>query len=250
MDQYTSGPAEGRPDHPGGAPLDGQDELALNLAYNVATKEARRRRDLLAGDVQGAARHAHALLGDRLQPAQPAPRQAARRGLAAPDAGLRAALAAPIFIDDNSGITVLEMKAKARRLQQQHGLGLVIIDYLQLMTGWTHREPPAGDLADQPQPEGHGQGPRRAGDRAQPAVARGRVARRPQADAERPARSGAIEQDADVVMFIFREEVYNPDDESVHNLATIIIGKQRNGPTGQFDLHFHKEFTRFSDLQR
>ena len=62
--------------------------------------------------------------------------------------------------------------------------------------------------------------------------------------------SGAIEQDADVVLFIFREEVYKPEDETVRNMATMIIGKQRNGPIGQFDLHFHKEFTRFTDLAR
>jgi replicative DNA helicase len=53
-----------------------------------------------------------------------------------------------------------------------------------------------------------------------------------------------------VVMFIFREEVYNPDDESARNMATILIGKQRNGPIGNFNLHFHKEYTRFSDLAR
>ena len=60
--------------------------------------------------------------------------------------------------------------------------------------------------------------------------------------------SGSIEQDADAVMFIFREEYYKPDDEEARNKATVIVGKQRNGPTGEFDLHFHKEFTRFSDL--
>ncbi len=59
--------------------------------------------------------------------------------------------------------------------------------------------------------------------------------------------SGSIEQDADVVMFIFREEYYKPEDESVRNKATVIMGKQRNGPVGQFDLHFHKAFTRFGD---
>ena len=62
--------------------------------------------------------------------------------------------------------------------------------------------------------------------------------------------SGALEQDADVVLFIFREEVYKPEDETVHNMATMIIGKQRNGPIGQFDLHFHKMYTRFNDLAR
>nr|MBC8424241.1 replicative DNA helicase [bacterium] len=62
--------------------------------------------------------------------------------------------------------------------------------------------------------------------------------------------SGSIEQDADVVLFLFREEYYKPDDDSVRNRATVIIGKQRNGPIGKFDLHFHKAFTRFGNLQR
>ena len=158
---------------------------------------------------------------------------------------------APIFIDDSSGISVLEMKAKARRLKQQYGVGLIIIDYLQLMSS-------AGRVENRQQEisaisrnlKGM------AKDLQIPVLALSQLSRGVEArTGNKPMlsdlrESGAIEQDADVVMFIFREEVYKPDDETLRNMATIIIGKQRNGPIGQFDLHFHKEFTRFSDLAR
>jgi len=156
---------------------------------------------------------------------------------------------APIFIDDNSGISVLEMKAKARRLKQQHGLGLVVIDYLQLMSGGGRIENRQQEIS---QISRNLKG--LAKDLGVPVIALSQLSRGVEARGDHKPmlsdlrESGAIEQDADVVLFIFREEVYKPDDESVHNLATLIIGKQRNGPIGQFDLHFHKEFTRFSDL--
>jgi len=158
---------------------------------------------------------------------------------------------APIFIDDNSGISVLEMKAKSRRLKQQHGLGLIIIDYLQLMSSPGRVENRQQEIsAISRNLKGM------AKDLNVPVLALSQLSRGVEARGDhRPMlsdlrESGAIEQDADVVMFIFREEVYKPDDESVANLATLIIGKQRNGPIGQFDLHFHKEFTRFNDLAR
>ena len=156
---------------------------------------------------------------------------------------------APIYIDDNSGISVLEMKAKARRLQQQHGLGLVVIDYLQLMSGSGRIENRQQEIS---QISRNLKG--LAKDLGVPVVALSQLSRGVEARGDHKPmlsdlrESGAIEPDADVVMFIYREEVYKPEDESVHNLATVIIGKQRNGPIGQFDLHFHKEFTRFSDL--
>ena len=158
---------------------------------------------------------------------------------------------APIFIDDNSGISVLEMKAKCRRLKQQHGLGLVVIDYLQLMSGGGRVENRQQEIS---QISRNLKG--LAKDLGVPVIALSQLSRGVEARGDHKPmlsdlrESGAIEQDADVVLFIFREEVYKPDDESVHNLATVIIGKQRNGPIGQFDLHFHKEFTRFSDLAR
>jgi len=158
---------------------------------------------------------------------------------------------APIFIDDNSGISVLEMKAKARRLKQQHGLDMVIIDYLQLMSSPGRQENRQQEISNISRNlKGM------AKDLNVPVLALSQLSRGVEARTEhRPMlsdlrESGAIEQDADLVLFIFREEVYKPDDESVRNMAKIIIGKQRNGPIGEFDLHFHKEFTRFADLAR
>jgi len=158
---------------------------------------------------------------------------------------------APIYIDDNSGISVLEMKAKARRLKQQHGLGLIVIDYLQLMSSPGRVENRQQEIsAISRNLKGM------AKDLDVPVLALSQLSRGVEARGDhRPMlsdlrESGALEQDADVVLFIFREEVYKPDDETVRNMATMIIGKQRNGPIGQFDMHFHKEFTRFNDLAR
>jgi len=158
---------------------------------------------------------------------------------------------APIFIDDTSGISVLEMKAKARRLKQQHGLGLIVLDYLQLMTGGGKLENRQQEISTISRNlKGM------AKDLNVPVIALSQLSRGVEArTSHKPMlsdlrESGAIEQDADIVMFIYREEVYQPDDPELHNLATIIIGKHRNGPTGEFDLHFHKEFTRFADLAR
>ncbi len=158
---------------------------------------------------------------------------------------------APIYIDDNSGISVLEMKSKARRLKQQHGLGLIIIDYLQLMSGSGRQENRQQEISTISRNlKGM------AKDLDVPVIALSQLSRQVESRGDHKPmlsdlrESGAIEQDADVVLFIFREEVYKPEDESLHNMGTIIIGKQRNGPIGQFDLHFHKEFTRFGDLAR
>ncbi|MCP4293755.1 MAG: replicative DNA helicase [bacterium] len=158
---------------------------------------------------------------------------------------------APIHIDDTSGINVLEMKAKARRLKQQHGLGLIVIDYLQLMTGSGRNENRQQEISVISRNlKGM------AKDLDVPVLALSQLSRGVESRSDHKPmlsdlrESGAIEQDADVVMFIFREEVYKPEDESLRNLATLIIGKQRNGPIGQLDLYFHKEFTKFADLAR
>ena len=157
---------------------------------------------------------------------------------------------APIFIDDTSGINVLEMKAKARRLKQQHGLGLIVIDYLQLMSG--------GGRAENRQQEISVISRNLKGmakDLNVPVIALSQLSRTVESRGDHKPmlsdlrESGAIEQDADVVMFIFREEVYKPDDPTLENLATIILGKQRNGPIGQLDLTFQKHFTRFVNRQ-
>lgn len=156
---------------------------------------------------------------------------------------------APIYLDDTPGLTVLEMKAKARRLQQQHGIKLVIIDYLQLMTGSARAENRQQEISQISRSL-----KAMAKDLDVPVLALSQLSRAVEARSDHKPmlsdlrESGSIEQDADVVMFIYREEYYKPDDEDVRNKATLIIGKQRNGPTGEFELHFHKEFTRFSEL--
>jgi len=158
-----------------------------------------------------------------------------------------------LFIDDTPALSLHEMRAKARRLEQRHGkLDLLVVDYLQLMAA-----APVG-------------GGRRYENRTQevsaisrglkalakelrvPVLALSQLSRAPESRGgdHRPQladlrESGSIEQDADVVMFIFREEVYNRDNPDLEGLAELIIAKQRNGPTGKIDLAFLKRFTRF-----
>ncbi len=159
---------------------------------------------------------------------------------------------AKIFIDDTPGISVLEMRAKARRLAaEQKRLDLIIVDYLQLMSGSSRRSESRQQEVSQISRELKGL----AKELNVPLVALSQLSRAPEARTDhRPQlsdlrESGAIEQDADVVAFIYREEQYNRTEEN-EGLAEVIIAKQRNGPTGTVQLAFHKEFTRFDDLWR
>lgn len=154
-----------------------------------------------------------------------------------------------IFIDDTPGITVLEIRAKARRLKSEHELGMVIIDYLQLMSSSRTRT----DNREQEISEISRSFKALAKELRVPVVALSQLNRRVEDRTDkRPhmadlRESGAIEQDADVILFIFREEFYHPDSEEAKGRAEIIIGKQRNGPTGTVPLTFIKEYTRFED---
>jgi replicative DNA helicase len=159
---------------------------------------------------------------------------------------------AKIFVDDTPGISVLEMRAKARRLAaEQKRLDLIVVDYLQLMSGGGRRTESRQQEVSQISRELKGL----AKELNVPLIALSQLSRaaetrtdhRPQLSDLR--ESGAIEQDADVVGFIYREEYYNSTDEN-SNKAEIIIAKQRNGPTGTVDLAFIKEFTRFEDMWR
>jgi len=157
---------------------------------------------------------------------------------------------APIYIDDTPGISVSELRAKCRRLKMEKGIGLVVIDYLQLMT--------AGGLQESRQQEIS------TISRTLKAIAREinapvvalsqlsracetRVDHRPMLSDLR--ESGAIEQDADVVMLLYRDEYYNPDTEK-KNQAEIIIAKQRNGPTGTENLMFFGNYSKFANMQK
>lgn len=157
---------------------------------------------------------------------------------------------APIFIDDTPGITISEMRAKARRLLQSKGsLDLIVVDYLQLMSGGGKRYENRTQEVSAISRGLKGL----AKELAVPVVALSQLSRAPEsrgAGDHRPQladlrESGSIEQDADVVAFIFREEVYKPDDPELDGVAELIIRKQRNGPTGTVKLAFLKSSTRF-----
>ncbi len=157
---------------------------------------------------------------------------------------------AKIYIDDTPAITVSGMRAKVKRLQAEHGLGLVIVDYLQLMQGRGRVENRQQEIAEISRSlKGL------AKEINAPVLALAQLSRAvEQRQDKRPMladlrESGSLEQDADVVMFIYRDEYYNPDSDK-KGIAEIIVAKQRNGPTGKIELGFLKEFTRFVNLAR
>ena len=156
---------------------------------------------------------------------------------------------ARLFIDDTPSISVLEMKAKSRRLKAEHGLGLIVLDYLQLMKGSAY-----SDTREQEISEISRSLKGLAKELNVPVVAlsqlnrkvEDRTSRRPQMADLR--ESGAIEQDADVILFLYRDEVYNKsEDNPEKGFAEVIIGKQRNGPVGTVKLVFQEKFTRFEN---
>jgi replicative DNA helicase len=157
---------------------------------------------------------------------------------------------APIFIDDETSSTVMQMRAKARRLQAEHGLGLVIVDYLQLMTPRT-----STDNLVQQMTEISRALKGLARELNVPVLALSQLSRA--VETRRPAipklhdlrDSGSIEQDADVVMFIYRESRYKPDTER-GNITDIFVEKHRNGPTGRFELMFNPEKISFSSIEK
>jgi len=165
---------------------------------------------------------------------------------------------APIWIDDSPAITALEVRAKARRLAAEVDLGLIIVDYLQLMTGPGNAENRQQEISAISRSI-----KAIAKELNVPVVALSQLSRAPeQRTDKRPVladlrESGAIEQDADLVLFVFREEVYRrPEDmvddsgESIEGKTSLIIGKQRNGPTGTVGLYFHKNYTLFESAVR
>jgi replicative DNA helicase len=152
----------------------------------------------------------------------------------------------PIFIDDTSGLSVLDMKAKCRRLKKKQDICLIILDYLQLIQGRRSAESRQQEISEVSRSL-----KALAKDLNVPVMALSQLNRKVE---DRPNKkpqladlreSGAIEQDADVIAFIYRDEVYNPTTEDNENIAEIILAKQRNGPTGYFKLTFQKEYTRF-----
>ncbi|MEN3183868.1 MAG: replicative DNA helicase [Atribacterota bacterium] len=157
---------------------------------------------------------------------------------------------APIFIDDTPSISVLELRAKARRLKAEKNLGLVIIDYLQLMKGYGRSENRQQEISEISRSL-----KAMARELNIPVIAVSQLSRAvEQRSPKRPQlsdlrESGAIEQDADLVILIYREDYYNPNTPK-KNIAEVIVAKQRNGPVGTIELLFQKDFARFENLAR
>jgi replicative DNA helicase len=229
-------------------PSMGKTALALNIAYNVAhytqvpvaifslemSKEQLVRRLLSAiGRIDASRLRRAFLTNDQWTSLQEAAGQL---------------MDCPILIDDTPAVTALEVRAKCRRLKRDKKLGLVLIDYLQLMRGRsdiTSREQEISEISRSLKAL--------AKELQVPVMALSQLNRRVE---ERPDKrpilsdlreSGAIEQDADVIVFIYRDEVYKKESPD-KGVAEIKIGKQRNGPTGTFKLHFASQFTRFDDF--
>jgi replicative DNA helicase len=157
---------------------------------------------------------------------------------------------APIFIDDTAGLSVLEVRAKARRMKAEHGLDLLIIDYLQLMRGRTGSESRQQEISDISRSL-----KALAKELNVPVVALSQLSRAIEARGDNTPRlsdlreSGALEQDADVIIFLHRPSFFTKDaGDDVRKTAEIHIGKQRNGPTGKFEVSFLAEYGRFENL--
>ncbi|MEI7556623.1 replicative DNA helicase [Candidatus Chlorohelix sp.] len=154
---------------------------------------------------------------------------------------------APLYIDDSAGITIMELRSKARRLHAEHGIGCLIIDYLQLMIGSRNenRVQEVSEISRNLKAL--------ARELNIPIICLSQLSRAVESRTNHVPQlsdlreSGSIEQDADIVMFIYRDELYNPETDK-KNIAEIHVAKHRNGPVGTIQLFFHNKTTRFSDL--
>ncbi|HOA96439.1 MAG TPA: DnaB-like helicase C-terminal domain-containing protein, partial [Acetivibrio saccincola] len=157
---------------------------------------------------------------------------------------------APIFIDDTPGVTAAEIRAKCRRLKIEKDLGLVVIDYLQLMQGRGRSENRQQEISEISRSLKI-----LAKEINVPVIALSQLSRAPELRGDhRPIlsdlrESGAIEQDADIVMFLYRDDYYNPETEK-KNVAEVIIAKHRNGSTGTVELAWLGQYTKFANLEK
>jgi replicative DNA helicase len=157
---------------------------------------------------------------------------------------------APIFVDDSATVSVIEMRAKSRKLKAEHGLGLIVVDYLQMIQSYKRTENRTQEISEIARSLKS-----LAKELNIPLIAISQLSRAVElTGTRRPLlshlrESGELEQVADLVVFIFRDDYYNPETEK-KNIAEIIIAKHRNGPIGQVELFFHKEHSRFANLER
>jgi replicative DNA helicase len=251
LDEMTGGLHEGELIILAARPSMGKTALALNIAQHVAMHPQQKqtvalfslemsRESLLTRMVCASARV------DQQKFRASYLNQDERRRLAKATSDL---VQAPLFIDDTAGAHLMDIHAKLRRLKSEHGLALVVIDYLQLMSGRGRYENRNQEIST------ISRGLKLlAKELKVPMVVLSQLNRAPETRPgdHRPQlsdlrESGSIEQDADLVAFIFREEVYKPNDESLRGLAELLVAKQRNGPTGKVNLVFLKEFTKFEN---
>lgn len=252
LDRMTHGLQPGNLVIVAGRPGMGKTSLALNMATHVAQQERKAagffslemsEREIAMRVLCSTTDVAfHRLRGGRLSP----------RDWSRLHQAVENSRDSTLFIDDSSNPSLLEVASKARRLKAQHGLALLVVDYLQLMNAggrYENRNLEIGAIT---------RGLKQlAKELKVPVVALSQLSRLPERRGKdhRPQladlrESGNIEQDADIVMFVYREEVYEPDDPEVEGLAQLIIAKHRNGETGQVDLVFIGETTTFRSYDR
>ena len=247
-----------------GRPSMGKTSLATNIAFNIAKTHKRGRLpDGMEGSVEGGVvgffsleMSAEQLAARILSEAAEVPSEQIRRGDMTEHEfrrfveAAKALEACPLYIDDTPALPISQVAARARRLKRTHGLDVLIIDYLQLLKGSSkdNRVQEVSEISRELK------GLARELD--VPVLAAAQLSRavesrqnkRPQLSDLRD--SGSIEQDADVVMFIYRDDYYNPDNSERPNIAEISVAKHRNGPTGSIDLFWHGKLATFRNLHR
>lgn len=254
FDEFTNGMRGGQLIVLAARPAMGKTAMALNMAYHVAKQEA--------GGIGGTVAifslemSREALLTRVLCSVAEVDQRRFRGGYL--DSKERSRLGkaltpianSKLFIDDTANINIIELAAKCRRLKSEQGLALVIVDYLQLLASRGRIESRVQEISSFSRAL-----KLLAKDLDVPVLALSQLSRGPEDPRRSTPRprlsdlrdSGSIEQDADVVCFIFRPEVYKPDDKSLENVAELIIGKQRNGPTANIKLTFNKKYAKFGN---
>ncbi|HVI76791.1 MAG TPA: replicative DNA helicase, partial [Candidatus Acidoferrum sp.] len=252
FDEMTGGLREGELFVLAARPAMGKTALALNIAQHVASNQANPK----AVAVFSLEMSKESLLTRMLCASARVDQQRFRAGYLNPDErrSLQEAMyqmvEAPLFIDDTAGTNLMDVHSKLRRLQADHELGLVVVDYMQLMQGRGRFENRVQEISSL------SRGFKLMSKELRvPFLVLSQLSRAPETRPgdHRPMlsdlrESGSIEQDADMVGFIFREEVYRPDKESLKGIAELILAKQRNGPTGRVKLAFLNRFTKFENL--
>ena len=251
FDEMTGGLHEGELVIVAARPSMGKTALALNVAQHIAThREIQKTVAVFSLEMSK-----ESLLSRMICAAARVDQHKFRAGYLNQDERRRLQLStvelmrAPLYIDDTAAVNLMDVHAKLRRLKNEQGLGLVVVDYLQLMSGRGRFENRVQEVSSL------SRGLKLlAKELAVPILVLSQLSRAPetrQGD-HRPQlsdlrESGSIEQDADLVAFIFREEVYKPDREDLRGLAEMNLAKQRNGPIGRINLVFLKEFTKFEN---